>query len=103
MSYCINPLCPQPDRHDNQGQYCNSCGTALVLNGRYRVQRDLTNKEAAQSGFGRIYEILEGSQPKILKVLLYHHNSNPKAVELFQKEADVLKQLQFLYLFNGTG
>ena len=94
MSYCINPLCQNNDRPDNQGAYCNSCGTALVLNGRYRVQKPLTNNEAAASGFGYIYEILEGSQSKILKVLLYHHNSNPKAVELFQQEAAVLRQLQ---------
>jgi len=94
MSYCINPLCQNNDRPDNQGAYCNSCGTALVLNGRYRVQNPLTNNEAAASGFGYIYEILEGSQSKILKVLLYHHNSNPKAVELFQQEAAVLRQLQ---------
>ena len=94
MSYCINPLCQKNDRPDNQGAYCNSCGTALVLNGRYRVQKPLTNNEAAASGFGYIYEILEGSQSKILKVLLYHHNSNPKAVELFQQEAVVLRQLQ---------
>ena len=94
MSYCINPQCLQPDRHDNQGAYCNSCGTALVLNGRYRVQRSLTNTEAAESGFGYIYEILEGSQLKILKVLIHHHNSNPKAVELFQQEASVLQQFQ---------
>lgn len=93
MSYCINPLCPQPDRHDNQGTYCLSCGTGLVLNSRYRVQRDLTGKEAIQSGFGRIYEILEGSQPKILKVLQYRWNDDAKAVELFKKEADVLRQL----------
>jgi formylglycine-generating enzyme required for sulfatase activity/predicted Ser/Thr protein kinase len=97
MSYCINPQCPQPDRHDNQGQYCNSCGTGLLLNGRYRVQRDLTGKEAAQSGFGRIYEILDGSQPKILKVLQYQWNSDAKAVELFQQEAQVLRQ------FNNAG
>lgn len=94
MSFCINPQCQQPDRSDNQGAYCNSCGTALVLNGRYRVQRSLTNNEAAASGFGYIYEILDGSQPKILKVLLFHHNNSPKAVELFQQEASVLKQFQ---------
>jgi eukaryotic-like serine/threonine-protein kinase len=94
MSYCINPQCPQNDRNDNQGAYCNSCGTALVLNGRYRVQRSLTNKEAAAGGFGYIYEILEGSQPKILKVLLFHHNNSPKAVELFQQEAKVLRNFK---------
>ncbi len=94
MSYCINPQCPNNDRNDNQGAYCNSCGTALVLNGRYRVQRSLTNNEAAAGGFGYIYEILDGSQPKILKVLLFHHNNSPKAVELFQQEASVLKQFQ---------
>lgn len=94
MSYCINPHCQNPDRSDNQLAHCKSCGTELILNHRYRVQRPLTNTEAAASGFGYIYEILEGSQSKILKVLLYHHNNNPKAVELFKQEADVLQQLR---------
>jgi WD40 repeat protein len=46
-----------------------------------------------KSGFGKVYEAYERSQPKILKVLKETHTSNLKAVELFQQEAIVLSQL----------
>ncbi len=94
MSHCINPTCHFAD---SRGDYCNSCGTELVLDRRYRVLKPLTNTEAAASGFGYIYEIMEGSQSKILKVLLSKHNNDPKAIALFQQEAEVLKRL------NGQG
>lgn len=73
MSHCINPICHHAA---NQGDYCNSCGTELILNHRYRVLKPLTNSEAAASGFGYIYEIIEGAQSKILKVLLSTHNND---------------------------
>jgi WD40 repeat protein/predicted Ser/Thr protein kinase len=44
------------------------------------------------SGFGTVYEAYERTTPKILKVLKQQHNSNPKAVELFQQEAIVLSK-----------
>ncbi|MDX2214653.1 MAG: WD40 repeat domain-containing serine/threonine-protein kinase [Oculatellaceae cyanobacterium bins.114] len=90
MSLCINPRCPQPDHPANDGsRFCESCGSHLVLQQRYRVLRLLSDK----SGFGKVYEAYERSVPKILKVLKDNHSTNPKAVELFQQEADVLSQL----------
>lgn len=90
MSLCINPRCPQPDHPANDGnRFCESCGSDLILQQRYRVLRLLSDK----SGFGKVYEAYERSVPKILKVLKDTHNSNPKAVELFQQEAEVLSQL----------
>ncbi|MBD2068156.1 serine/threonine protein kinase [Leptolyngbya sp. FACHB-671] len=91
MSLCINPRCLQPDHPGNDGnQFCQSCGSDLILQGRYRVMRLLSDK----SGFGKVYEAFERSTPKILKVLKESHSTNPKAVTLFQQEAVVLSQLQ---------
>ncbi|MGF1496955.1 MAG: protein kinase [Elainellaceae cyanobacterium] len=90
MSLCINPRCLQPDHPGNDGsRFCQSCGTGLVLQGRYRVMRLISDK----SGFGRVYEAFERSTPKILKVLKESHALNPKAVELFEQEAAVLGRL----------
>ncbi|MEB3358809.1 MAG: WD40 repeat domain-containing serine/threonine-protein kinase [Synechococcales bacterium] len=90
MSLCINPRCPQPDHPSNDGsRFCQGCGTGLVLQGRYRVMRLISDK----SGFGRVYEAFERSTPKILKVLKESHALNPKAVELFEQEAAVLGRL----------
>ncbi|WP_254564429.1 serine/threonine-protein kinase [Oscillatoria sp. HE19RPO] len=95
MSLCINPHCRQPDRPDNLNRrYCQSCGSDLLLEGRYRVMRLLSDS----SGFGNIYEVDDHSStpkitPKVLKVLKEEWNSNAKAVELFQREVKVLGQL----------
>lgn len=90
MSLCINPVCPQPNHPDNGGRdACATCGSALVLQGRYRVMRLISS----DSGFGRVYEAYERNIPKILKVLKEGYNANAKVVELFRREAQVLSQL----------
>lgn len=90
MSLCINPTCPKPDDPDNaRNRFCESCGSDLLLHGRYRVTRLLSDK----SGFGKIYESDEQGTPEILKVLKENLNSDAKAVELFKQEAEVLGQL----------
>jgi serine/threonine protein kinase len=90
MSLCINPSCPKPDDSANaRNRFCESCGSDLLIQGRYRVMRLLSDK----SGFGKIYEASEGRTPKILKVLKENLNSDAKAVELFKQEAEVLGQL----------
>ncbi|MCJ8280775.1 MAG: serine/threonine protein kinase [Rivularia sp. ALOHA_DT_140] len=59
----------------------------MLLEGRYRVI-----KELGGGGFGKTYEVCEtrSNTNKVLKVLI---NNHPKAVELFQREAEVLKSL----------
>lgn len=90
MSLCINPTCPQPNHPDNdENRFCQSCGSQLELLGRYRVMRLLSDK----TGFGKVYEAYEQDTPKIVKVLKEELSSDAKAVELFQKEAAVLGQL----------
>ncbi|MEA5451198.1 serine/threonine-protein kinase [Leptolyngbya sp. CCNP1308] len=90
MSLCINPRCRQPNHPENGGSStCVACGSALVLQGRYRVMRLISS----DSGFGRVYEAYERNVPKILKVLKEGYNANAKVVELFRREAQVLSQL----------
>lgn len=91
MSLCINPYCFEPDHAGNDGsRYCQSCGSDLILQQRYRVLRLISDK----SGFGKVYEAYERSTPKILKILKDNFSSNEKAVELFRQEALVLAQLR---------
>ncbi|MBW4497793.1 MAG: protein kinase [Oscillatoria princeps RMCB-10] len=85
MSLCVNPNCPKPENSDSI-QFCQSCGSELQLNGRYRVTRLLSPK----GNFGKIYEVSHTGTPKLLKVLTSNH---PRAVELFQQEAQALRQL----------
>lgn len=40
MLYCINPKCQNRQNSDNS-QYCQSCGTKLLINERYRLVRPL--------------------------------------------------------------
>ncbi|MDJ0547443.1 MAG: serine/threonine-protein kinase [Microcystis sp. M53601_WE4] len=90
--YCINPDCSQPDHPSNNNsntRYCQSCGSELLLNGKYRVSRLLSDT----TGFGIVYEAFEGFTAKILKVLQEKWNNDPKAVELFKREYDVLLEL----------
>lgn len=87
MSYCINPNCPKPSDPSNEDRRnCRSCGSELLLQGRYRVLQPLGG-----GGFGQTYEVDDNGNRKVLKVLLKDH---PKAVALFQQEAAVLSQLR---------
>ncbi|HEY9710218.1 MAG TPA: serine/threonine-protein kinase [Oculatellaceae cyanobacterium] len=91
MSLCINPRCPQSsDPLNANNNICRNCGSELLLQQRYRVIRLLSDT----SGFGTVYEADDQGERKILKVLKEHLNAQPKAVELFQKEAIVLSQLR---------
>jgi serine/threonine protein kinase len=91
MSLCINPRCPNPQNQDTL-LFCVSCGSELLLEGRYRVIQQLGG-----GGFGKTYEVKDSqawqeseSDLKVLKILTYNH---PKYVELFQREAQFLSRL----------
>ena len=86
MTLCVNPKCQRPENSD-QTAFCQTCGSELLLEGKYRVQSEL-----GAGGFGKTYvvEAQGESLPQVLKVLI---NPMDKAVELFQREAEVLAQL----------
>ncbi|MEH2412520.1 serine/threonine-protein kinase [Nostoc sp.] len=91
MSLCINPVCPKPNHPNNyQNRFCQSCGSHLELLGRYRVMCLLSDK----TGFSKVYEAYEQDTPKILKILKQDLSGNAKAVELFQQEVTILRQLK---------
>lgn len=91
MSLCINPDCPQPDHPGNdRSDQCQHCGGILLLQGRYRVMRELSNT----TGFGTVYEAYERNVPKILKVLKRDRSKNPKVLALFRHEAIILSRIR---------
>jgi serine/threonine protein kinase len=83
MSLCINPDCKQKNLDDQL--FCKNCGSEILLLGRYQVVRLLSEK----GGFADTYEVIHHGVPRVLKVL---KDSNPKAVELFQREFEVLNR-----------
>ncbi|MCC5639980.1 serine/threonine protein kinase [Nostoc sp. CHAB 5844] len=90
MSLCINPVCPKPNNQANEkNRFCQSCGSALELLGRYRVIRLLSDK----TGFGKVYEAYTKDMPKILKVLREDLSADTAAITIFQQEATLLGQL----------
>jgi serine/threonine protein kinase len=95
MSLCINSNCQKPSNPDTH-LYCQSCGSELLLKGRYRVTRLLS----AKGGFGNTYEVRENNDLKVLKVLI---NDHPHSLELFQQEALVLSKLKHPGIPKGEG
>ncbi len=83
MSLCVNPECQKENSDDDL--FCRFCGSELLILGRYRIVRLLSSK----GGFGNTYEVMYHSNTKVLKAL---KDTNPKAIELFKREFDVLKQ-----------
>ncbi len=73
MILCINPHCANPQNGDNL-LFCQACGSELLLQGRYRVFRQL-----GEGGFGKTFEISQNNILKVLKVLMLDES---KAVEL---------------------
>ncbi|MCS6792781.1 MAG: serine/threonine protein kinase [Oscillatoriaceae bacterium SKW80] len=88
MSYCLNPNCPKPnDPLNAHNLICRHCGSSLVLQNRYRVKHLL-----GEGGFGKTFEIADEQDNRlVLKILT---DTNPKAISLFKREAQVLSRLE---------
>jgi serine/threonine protein kinase len=85
MSLCINPQCVQPE---NSGQvlFCASCGSEMLLDGKYQAVRLISGKGA----FDGTYEITKRGVLKVLKVL---KSDSEKESKLFDQEFRALKNL----------
>ncbi|MGD1918330.1 MAG: serine/threonine protein kinase [Pleurocapsa sp.] len=94
MSYCFNPYCSHP--HNSSQDICNHCGANLLLQQRYRGVKLLGKSQLAltveviDTHHEGATEDLADLSPKVLKILLTNY---PKAVELFQQEAKILRQI----------
>ncbi|AVH70434.1 serine/threonine protein kinase [Nostoc sp. 'Lobaria pulmonaria (5183) cyanobiont'] len=94
MNLCNNPHCPRPQNSENI-LFCQACGSELLLEGRYRVTRQL-----GAGGFAKTFEVNHGNTLKVLKVLML---DDAKAVSLFQQEAQVLSHLNHPGIPKGDG
>jgi CHASE2 domain-containing sensor protein/predicted Ser/Thr protein kinase len=90
MSYCINPWCFHRQNSDKL-EFCQSCGTSLTINERYRIVRPL--RELNNHHHTEIFEIDNLGTVKVLKVLT---RARCRLIELFEQEANILKELQHL-------
>ncbi|MCT7973979.1 serine/threonine protein kinase [Laspinema olomoucense] len=85
--HCINPDCPSPTGQSRSHHFCDSCGTPLILNGRY-----LPLQKLGTGGFAVTFTVYDRrtDRERVLKVL---GERSPKALELFEQEASVLASL----------
>ncbi|MEH2065698.1 MAG: serine/threonine-protein kinase [Nostoc sp.] len=94
MTLCINPHCSRPQNSENI-LFCQACGSELLLEGKYRVTRQL-----GAGGFAKTFEVNHANTLKVLKVLML---DDAKAVSLFQQEAQVLSHLNHPGIPKGDG
>src|ERR671933_2163662 len=94
MSYCLNPVCPQPKNSTN-ADTCQACGSKLLLRDRYHVLKDL-----GQGGFGATFLAKDVSLPgepscviKQLRPATTGSHLLPMARELFEREARTLGRI----------
>ncbi|WGV28460.1 serine/threonine-protein kinase [Halotia branconii] len=94
MSYCLNPICPNPE-NVAYSQRCQSCGSRLLLRDRYRVVEPL-----GQGGFGATFlandEALPGEPSCVIKQLRPSATAPhvlQMARELFEREAKTLGKI----------
>ena len=93
MTQCLNPDCLQINPEETQ--FCQDCGTRLLLVDRYRALRIL-----GKGGFGRTFLAVDQSKPTnnycVIKQFLPDIKSKKglkKAAELFKREAMRLNEL----------
>lgn len=87
MSYCFNPSCSQPN--NNSQNRCRCCGSRLLLKQRYYGIKLLGKSQLALTV--EVGDLEQDESNKVLKILLTDY---PKAVELFQQEAQILGKIK---------
>jgi eukaryotic-like serine/threonine-protein kinase len=88
MIYCPNPDCTER-QHATEIMICQTCGTTLVINGRYQLLEPL--RKISISGCAEVFTVQDlYSTTKVMKILRV---GDPKLLELFDREARVLQKL----------
>lgn len=88
MIYCPNPDCIDR-QHAADSMTCPSCSTTLVINGRYQLMEPL--RKISLSGCAEVFTVQDLlSTTKVMKILRV---GDPKLLELFDREARVLQEL----------
>lgn len=92
MSYCLNPICQQPQNF-NEARFCDCCGERLWLQGRYQALKPI-----GQGSFGRIFlavdEIVRTKPRCVIKQFAPEDPETKEiAQQLFQHEAYQLSRL----------
>lgn len=88
MSYCINPNCLNR-QNANDLEYCQACGTQLLINNRYRLVKPL--RQLSEEYLTEIFEVDDRGH---LKVLKYLKKNRIKLIELFEQEVNILTHLR---------
>ncbi len=98
MSYCINPICPNPieqkTSEPSQAKFCSNCGANLLLSDRYRAL-----KLIGKGNLGRTFLAIDEHKPSksacILKQLIGFPGKDIDTEEssLFRREALRLEKL----------
>lgn len=88
MSYCINPNCPNR-QNANDLEYCQACGTQLLINNRYRLVKPL--RQLSEEYLTEIFEVDDRGHVKVLKSL---KKNRIKLIELFEQEVNILTHLR---------
>ncbi|MEO1095420.1 MAG: serine/threonine-protein kinase [Cyanobacteria bacterium J06638_28] len=78
MSYCLNPVCPQPQNPDTH-RFCQNCGWRLRLGNRYEAVRPLGNGLNSSTFWGRDRSTLVTPQCLIKRFLPVGANRLEKA------------------------
>ncbi|MDY7009048.1 MAG: serine/threonine-protein kinase [Cyanobacteriota bacterium] len=93
MSYCLNLHCQQP-QNPKDVEFCQTCGSKLLLRGHYQVIKPIGN-----GSFGRTFlavDLDRFNTPCVVKQFFpQNHNlmSTKKGSELFKREAEQLLKL----------
>jgi len=98
MSYCLNPDCQKP-QNLTQSNFCQSCGSKLLLKDRYRALQPI-----GEGGFGRTFLSIDEHRLKtrcVIKQFLpqakgsgtLKQSAMDKAIRLFNQEAVRLDEL----------
>ncbi len=94
MLYCLNPSCQKPE-NTSSAKVCKSCGSSLLLRGRYSIIRPLS-----QGGFAKTFLAQDEDRRKAICVVkqfapsLFIPAAYQKAVQLFNEEAEKLIHLE---------